>query len=613
MSAALRRMLGLVAVVAPAVVLVALAWLAATRLMRDEFDAAVSNAYRQNANLALAFEQHSVTTVRSVDRVLKLVLEAYAEGRTLDSAGLDHAREINSDFSIAVLVTDAAGRVTAGNALEALDLSDREFFVRHRDKDPGTVLVGVPVHGRLSGRLIIPISRRMSFADGRFRGVVVAGVDPVEFVSYYRQMELGSSSMVQVVGLDGATRVRRTGTYISSPSANSSTLLKLQAVSDRGNFLSAGVLEGVKRYTSFRTSREFELIVAVGTAQADVLETYALRRDAFIAAASFFTLAVVLFTGLMLVSMRGKRRVLAETLRREAQFRATFHQSAIGIGHLGLDGRFLKVNEALCQLLRLPESDLLERVLADLKAPDERTVAQGVIAALLRDGAMAPAEGNYLRGDGSVLCASLALAIVRGPGGEPEYLVAMMQDIGERVAAQEQVLRRSQFDPLTDLPNRALFSDRLGQALNQARRRHSIVAVMFIDLDGFKPVNDTLGHAAGDSLLREVAQRLAGALRAGDTAARMGGDEFAVVLSEVSQGPDAAIVARRILRALAAPMTIEGQELAVTASIGIALFPEHGQDEVDLMRKADAAMFAAKQAGKNAFRTHDPARAVCAA
>lgn len=129
---------------------------------------------------------------------------------------------------------------------------------------------------------------------------------------------------------------------------------------------------------------------------------------------------------------------------------------------------------------------------------------------------------------------------------------------------------------------------------------------MFIDLDGFKAVNDTMGHAAGDTLLREVAGRLAATLRTGDTAARVGGDEFAVVLAQLTHAQDAAIVARKILQAIGAKMMIEQEERTVTASIGVALFPDHGHDEEDLLRKADAAMFAAKEAGKNAFRVHDP-------
>ena len=615
MTRASRAALRAVAMaVLPAVVLVALAWLAAIDLMRAELEAAVASAHRQNDNLALTFEHEAARIIRSVDHLLQSAGSAYADGRVVDYQGLESAGYVDLDVPIPLSVADATGRVTAGNALETENLSDRAFFVRLRDHDPGTVVVGVPVAGPLSGRRIIPISRRMSFPDGSFRGVIVAGVDAAAFVSYYRQMNLGSNGMVQLMGLDGATRARRTGTYISAPPiGSSSTLMKQQALSANGNFMTTGQLDGVKRYSSYRTLKDFELIVAVATAQADVLEAYAGRRDVFLAAASFFTLAVVLFTGSILVSMRGRRRFLAETLRREAQFRATFHQSAIGIAHLGLDGRFLKVNEAICLLLRYTESELLERSLADLDPPEGHALAHDALDNLLRDGAMAPVEGTCLRGDGTMLCASVALAIVRGPDGEPEYLVAMVQDIGDRIAAQEQVLRRSQFDPLTDLPNRALFAERLSQALSQARRRHSIVAVMFIDLDGFKPINDTAGHAAGDQVLCEVAGRMAGALRAGDTAARMGGDEFAVVLSQVTHAADAVIVARRILAALGAPMTIEGQELAITASIGIALFPDHAQDEEGLVRKADAAMFAAKQAGKNAFRMHDSTEVACAA
>jgi diguanylate cyclase (GGDEF)-like protein/PAS domain S-box-containing protein len=602
-------------VVVAALLLISLVWLATVRLTHDELEAAIKSAYRQNANLALAFEQHSLSTIQSVDHLLQDVIGSYGPRHLLDVGASERARAANSGTGKLVAVTDETGKVLAGEyALESRDLADREFFALHRDRDRGTVVVGVPLVGSMSGRVIIPLSRRMSFPDGTFAGVAVAGVDAVAFVANYHQMELGYSGMVLLVGLDGSTRVRRTGTYIAAGKAASADgLLKAQAGSDQGNFLSAGKREGTPRFTSYRTLREFGLVVAVGTAEADVYDGYAARRATFLTAASLFSAAVIVSAGLIQASMRGRRRLLVQALRNEAQFSATFHQAAIGIAHLTLDGRFLKVNEKLCRLIGYPAAKLLDIKLSDLKPPAERETSAAVIAEVVERGSLDTIERRYVRRDGSILWASISISQVRGLDGEPDYLVAMVQDIGERIAAHEKVLRRSQFDPLTDLPNRALFEDRLAQVLLQARRRHGIAAVMFIDLDGFKAVNDTRGHGAGDELLREVGRRLAATIRTGDTAARVGGDEFAVVLAHLAEAGDAATVARKILDALAVAFTIEGTVLTVGASIGIALFPAHGEEGADLVRKADRAMFEAKQAGKNAFRVYDPARAILAA
>jgi len=168
---------------------------------------------------------------------------------------------------------------------------------------------------------------------------------------------------------------------------------------------------------------------------------------------------------------------------------------------------------------------------------------------------------------------------------------------------EEQIRLLAYFDPLTELPNRRLLLDRLDQALAQARRHHYSMAILFLDLDCFKQVNDTLGHDVGDELLRRVAARLTTCVRGGDTVSRTGGDEFIVVLTEVAHPGDAANVADKICHALAEPVEVAGQRIDVTTSIGIAVYPVDGTDDMlALMKKADRAMYAAKDAGRNTFR-----------
>jgi diguanylate cyclase (GGDEF)-like protein/PAS domain S-box-containing protein len=172
----------------------------------------------------------------------------------------------------------------------------------------------------------------------------------------------------------------------------------------------------------------------------------------------------------------------------------------------------------------------------------------------------------------------------------------------QRIDSEGRLAFLAQFDPLTGLPNRALLSDRFSQMIVQARRRDSRLGVLSIDLDEFKMVNDTLGHAGGDDLLKEVALRLQSTVRQGDTVARISGDEFAVVLGDLAQPEDAALVAQKIIDRLAAAVEIHGQEVFVTASIGIAAFPGDGGDAETLIGAADAAMYRAKQSGRNAYQ-----------
>jgi len=176
----------------------------------------------------------------------------------------------------------------------------------------------------------------------------------------------------------------------------------------------------------------------------------------------------------------------------------------------------------------------------------------------------------------------------------------------KRIESEGRLAFLAQFDALTGLPNRALLADRFAQTIVQARRRGAQLGALFIDLDEFKLVNDSLGHGAGDELLKDIARRLQASVRSGDTVARIAGDEFAIVLADLTRPEDAAVVAQKLIEALADPIDVRGHEVFVTASVGIALFPTDGNDAEALLAAADAAMYRAKQAGRNSFQFYTP-------
>ena len=195
------------------------------------------------------------------------------------------------------------------------------------------------------------------------------------------------------------------------------------------------------------------------------------------------------------------------------------------------------------------------------------------------------------------------IAPVKDAAGVISRFVAVKLNITERKEAHERLAYMANHDVLTDLPNRVLFFERLDQALALARRNGTRLALLFLDLDKFKPVNDTWGHAVGDQLLRAVAQRLTGRLRDADTVGRIGGDEFVILLNEITGADDAARVADELRLSLAQPFELAGLTLTISASIGVALFPDHGQDAIELSRHADDGMYLAKQAGGDPLST----------
>ncbi|MBS0371286.1 MAG: diguanylate cyclase [Proteobacteria bacterium] len=195
----------------------------------------------------------------------------------------------------------------------------------------------------------------------------------------------------------------------------------------------------------------------------------------------------------------------------------------------------------------------------------------------------------------SLLLALLTWQLVTGRSRAFAHAQAMTRELRE---SEERMRHMAQHDPLTRLPNRALFADRLHSALARARRENTLAGLMFVDLDRFKPVNDAHGHAVGDKLLIAAAARMRECLREADTLARMGGDEFVVLLPHIDAPADARQVAERILSALSHPFEVDGLELQISASIGVGLFPDHGTDDVSLMKSADNAMYQAKDVGR---------------
>jgi diguanylate cyclase (GGDEF)-like protein/PAS domain S-box-containing protein len=303
-----------------------------------------------------------------------------------------------------------------------------------------------------------------------------------------------------------------------------------------------------------------------------------------------------------------ERKRTEEALREaEERFRRSFEDAAIGMALVGTDGRFLRTNRSLCNMLGYREVELLGKTFQDITHPDDLDADLDQVRRML-DGEIRTyqMEKRYFHKEGQVVWALLSVSMVHDEEGEPLYFVSQIQDISERKVLEERLQHRAFHDSLTDLPNRQLFMDRLGQALRRTGRRHKRIAVLFMDLDGFKVVNDSLGHQVGDLLLTVVAQRLRRCLRPEDTLARFGGDEFVVLIEGLDDPAQAVQVAERITEELRSPFIMEGRDLYVIASIGISLGDARTHDPDALLREADTAMYRAKDEGGD-FRVFNPA------
>ncbi|NOY83802.1 MAG: EAL domain-containing protein [Nitrospirae bacterium] len=265
------------------------------------------------------------------------------------------------------------------------------------------------------------------------------------------------------------------------------------------------------------------------------------------------------------------------------------------------EGRIRRVNKSTVALLAYTEEELFEKSIDDIFG-EKHPETGAWIADLLQQGFLRNTETTYRNKGGRVIPVWFSCSVMRDTQDRVEGIVCVAQDITERKRSLARLNHMANHDTLTNLPNRTLFLDRLTQLLSGAHRRKRIVAILSLDLDRFKNINDTLGHVIGDLLLKGVSERLMGCVREGDTIARLGGDEFVFILDDITRLEDIGKISKKILEKFKRPFLLKGKELFITTSIGISLYPNDGAIAETLLKNADTAMYRAKEQGKNNYQ-----------
>ncbi len=581
-----------------ALALVLALWSTTLHMIGAEERAAHDAAGEAARELVDTYEAQMARSLSAIDQtlhVLQYAVEMNGAGAALDAMSANGLLPPGLVFQVAIIGAD--GRVLASNprARAGGDVSRETWFAWHRTREGETAFVSQTI-GRREPHVVF--SRRIDDAAGRFAGVATVAVDPAYFTSSYERSRQGDRGLLGVAGLDGVVRAARIGEDVSW--GQRVALGKPDSV-----LLAASSIDGELRYTSTRPLGRFPLVAVVGLSEPEQMAEFRARRRTWLLAAGAGTALLILVVTLVsawswqLAKARRRERLAQQTYAAasEASLDAFFVLRALRAEDGSVTDFLVETtNSRAEQLTGLSKERVQGKRISVLLPAD---LGMGIfedLAAVATDGVAREAE--WLAHVQPVENRWLHRQVVPVEGG----VVAIVRDITERKLAEQRIRHLAQHDDLTGLPNRSLLRDRLGQAIRDAERKGGAVGLAFIDLDGFKLVNDGLGHNAGDELLKVVGARMGQCLRRSDTLARFGGDEFVILLPDLSGDPLAITpLLEKVRQAVTEPVEVEGQEVQVSCSMGVVLYPRDGLDANTLMMNADAAMYRAKE-NKDSFQ-----------
>lgn len=561
---------------------------------------AVARAGAQDATrkLLAVYEAQVARSLGQIDqtlRVLQYAVEHDGAAGALPALRAKGLLPLGMVFQVDIANRD--GLIVASNRqLSRQTLAGAPHFEFHRSGRQAGLYVGRTTIQSDGPQAHVHFSRRINDAHGRFAGVASVAVAPDFFTNAYDHARLGEHGLLGLAGEDGVVRALRVGDDDSF--GQRLTLGQPEVIT-----LRTGSIDQHPRYVGNGALSDFPLQAVVGLSEAEQMAGFDQQRRTWLlgsVACSTLLIAIVLMVSAwswQLAKARRRERQAQETYAAASEaspdgfyvLRNVYDDSGTVIDFTVID-----VNSRAEQLTGFTKEQLSGQLASGSLPREAADEIMEQLVAVATDGAPREAEWQTMTLGPDITW--LHRQIVAVDGG----VVAIVRDITGRKRAEERIRHLAHHDELTGLPNRTLLRDRLGQAIRDAERTGRSVALAFIDLDGFKLVNDGLGHNAGDELLKVVGARMAACLRRSDTLARFGGDEFVILLPDLVGEPmTIAAVLEQVRESVIRPILLDGQEVQVSCSTGVAIYPRDGGDANALMMHADAAMYSAKEQGAN--------------
>ena len=594
----------------------------------DQRARALADHRRTVSTLGVALAEQTERSLQAVDLVLQDLARRLTEAGVRDRAGLHALAGTQATHELLkerlfglpqaddLPIMDADGQLvnfTRSWPGPTIDVRDRDYFIHLKDHDDPGAFVGAPVQSRGTGAWVVPFVRRLNDPQGRFLGVVMATLKLRYFEEFYAAVTPrgGSVALLRADATVLASHPPTPGRIGAKPPDDPAWRRLVQ--DGGGAYRAERYFDGRPHLVSAHALRGGELVVEVGVAEAAALAAWRRHAAFVLLGVAVAAACLLLLLHVVLRQLRDLRRS-ADALRRSercvaeksATLETTLERIDQGIMMVNADRVVAVCNQRAIEMLGLPAGLMarrprFEEVLAFQWGSNEFAFTEDAIKDFVRAGGILDQPHVYERRRPNGRFIEVRSQPLPGGG-----VVRTYTDITERKLAEERICYFAHHDDLTRLANRVVLQDRLARDVEAAGRAGGGLALLYLDLDRFKSINDTRGHETGDKLLAAVAARMRAGVRECDLVARMGGDEFAVVQPHADRAAAGAL-AERLVAEMSEPFEIDGERLTIGVSIGVAVYPEAGPTPDQLRRDADMALYRAKREGRNTFRVFEPA------